>query len=181
MKQVTVNVEDLEALVFATGVIKQIESALNVRNDDPFVKPYLKATAAHDRLAKAIRDAKRGEAGTAINYDAALTDAEKRTLLELLDKVDEPFSGAVTIRALDKDKYSSLEAKGCVRFGTPFTGTAWTGETSPTLRKDPKHLVVEITAKGWPMVPPSIEQPPSKRSWWRNFRLGFLPGLGTRL
>ena len=40
MKTVTVDLEDLEKIVFATSVIKTIESTMAARKNDPFVRPH---------------------------------------------------------------------------------------------------------------------------------------------
>lgn len=60
-KPVTVDSDDLEALLFSTGGIKAIEDALQQRSEDPLVlqaKPRL--TAAHDRLTAEWRRQLRG-------------------------------------------------------------------------------------------------------------------------
>ena len=57
---VTVDYEDLEALLFATGAIKDVESAIKGRDRDPLAKSAAsRLTAAHDRVAAAWRRAKR--------------------------------------------------------------------------------------------------------------------------
>ena len=62
MTTVTIEAEDLETLLFATGAIKAMEAALWASKIDPLAqmaKP--KITAAHERLNRALLTAKRQE------------------------------------------------------------------------------------------------------------------------
>jgi hypothetical protein len=60
MITVTVDYDDLEALLFATGAIKDVENAIKGRDRDPLVRSTAsRLTAAHDRVAAAWRRAKR--------------------------------------------------------------------------------------------------------------------------
>ena len=60
MPDVTVNSDDLEALLFATGGIKDLESALDQRKRNPMVISGVgRLAGAHDRLSAAWRRAKR--------------------------------------------------------------------------------------------------------------------------
>lgn len=57
---VTVDSDDLEALLFATAAIKGVEQALKIASDDPFAdSSKARLTQAHDRIANAWRGAKR--------------------------------------------------------------------------------------------------------------------------
>ena len=60
MPSVTVDVDDLEALLFATSGIKDLEAALDQRRRNPMVTGTKgKLEGAHDRLSTAWRRAKR--------------------------------------------------------------------------------------------------------------------------
>lgn len=129
--KVEVEIEDLEMLVFSTAAIKTIEGALQHRLRDPFVKPYLGLTEAHDRLAAAMRNARRGGLHTAINWDEPLTVGELKLLLSL-DR-----GNAVHVSGSQRKNYKeidSLAAKGCVRIGQDIVGTIWSGETAPDIK-----------------------------------------------
>ncbi|HVX91570.1 MAG TPA: hypothetical protein VHC20_08260 [Candidatus Paceibacterota bacterium] len=144
MKTVTVSLEDLEAIVFATGVIKTIEGALASRKDDPFVKPYLDYTEAHNRLATAMRDARRADADTLVKYDAPLDDDEKQALTLLAKREDltelgkaEAFSISTAQKAPGPGEsmsvYDKLAAKGCVVMGNFVRGVLWAGASAAEL------------------------------------------------
>jgi hypothetical protein len=85
MTTVTVDLEDLTTVLFATGVVKTIEGALAARKNDPFVLPHLDFTEAHDRMASEMRNATRAAAGTLINWDAALTEGDIALLRKIVD------------------------------------------------------------------------------------------------
>jgi hypothetical protein len=62
MPTVIVETDDLEALLFATSGIKDLEAALDQRRRNPLVKSGMgKLEGAHDRLSTAWRRAKREE------------------------------------------------------------------------------------------------------------------------
>ena len=84
MTSVTVDLADLETLVMTTGALKTIEGALQARKADPFVREHLDFTAAHDRLATAMRNAMRASADTLVPFDEPLTEVE----IKLLRRID---------------------------------------------------------------------------------------------
>ena len=143
MSGVTVKLEDLEALVFSTGAIKAIEQALLLRKNDPFVKPYLDLTEAHNRLASAIRNARRSEAGTAVNWDDPLNENERKFLMDLT--IGEWVSP--TFR-LEHPEIDSLMAKGCLVMGQFVEGILWSDRTKPELKVSAKGFPLKVTARG---------------------------------
>ena len=157
MTQVTVDLADLEKLVFAAGAIKPIESALNARKNDPFVKPYLEFTDAHDRLATAMRNVRRSE--TIANWDAPLTVWETTALIS----ITEPF-----MRIEKKTDYDSLLFKGYVTIGQLLTGASWTGESTPELRLNPGEYVVKLTERGRATVRKEKQKSPSSSSMFSS-------------
>lgn len=168
MTAVTVDLADLETIVFATGAIKAIESALANRSADPFVRPHLNYAAAHDRLATAMRNASRAEAGTLVAFDEPLTKTEAKALRYVLDATD-PGKGArkkpgvaewfamsgMDKAGLDEDMsiYDRLAAKGCVQIGQFVTGVVWSGAPAPEVKADPERgFAAKITDRGRAML-----------------------------
>lgn len=155
MTAVTVELEDLEKIVFATAAIKTIESTLNARKNDPFVRPHLDFTEAHDRLATAMRNATRAAAGTAVSFDVPLTRTEARTLRSMVDALSARGDGIqlpwYRISGPDKadGEFESLAAKGCIRIGQFVTGIVWSGAPAADIKADPERgYGAEITARG---------------------------------
>lgn len=144
MTSVTIDLEDLETLVMTTGALKVIEGALHQRKNDPFTRPHLDFTAAHDRLATSMRNARRSEAGTLIEWDGELTEDEARALRHI-------ENGIVTqITSGEKQherEYDNLSAKGCIVMGQPVAGVVWAGATAPELTPCAGYAV-KITDRG---------------------------------
>lgn len=152
MRKVEVDLADLESLVFATAVIKTIEGALAQRQNDPFIKPHLPLTEVHNRLASAMRNATRAEAGTKTNWDEPLTE-EERGLLEKINSYvllgDPPLVFQITPNErLRTAEFDTLLAKGCIVLGTPVSGVIWSGDSKPELVKEPLKLLVKLTPRG---------------------------------
>lgn len=155
MTTATVELADLETIIFATGVIKTIEGALASRKNDPFVRPHLDFTEAHDRLATVWRNATRAQAGTAVNFDEPLTKTEARLMRDVIESLKVRKEGAnlqwFRIHGADKalGEYESLAAKGCIRMGQAVTGVVFAGEDRPQLVPDAdRGYLVEVTARG---------------------------------
>ena len=150
MPTVTVELEDLEKLVFTAGAMKTVEGALKQRREDPFVRDHLEFTDAHNRLAAAVRNVQRGNADTLVAWDGDLSQDE----IKLLRKVK---IGDVTILTRDQkapmdDEDMSiadrLAAKGCVVMGQLVKGVLWAGETKPILVVDSSGFPIKITSRG---------------------------------
>ena len=151
MTTVTVGLADLETLVMATAIIKTIESSLAQRKDDPFIKPHLNFSDAHDRLATAMRNATRAESGTLFDWDGELSDDE----IILLKDID---AGAIKMFSVsernpaNKEHYNqnidSLAAKGCIILGQCASAVVWAGANRPELKVDPSKFAVKITDRG---------------------------------
>ena len=143
MTSVTIDLEDLETLVMTTGALKMIEGALAQRKTDPFVRQHLDFTAAHDRCASVMRNARRAEAGTLVPWDGALDEVEEQLLRDL----DHTEMGERGI-GLHKVDYDSLAAKGCVVIGQQVGGVKWADDNQPHLRIIPSLFHVKITQRG---------------------------------
>jgi len=151
MTTVTVDLADLEKLVFAAAAIKTIESALQQRRNDPFIREHLDFTEAHTRCTQAMREASRRNAGTAVPYDEPLTKEEAKALQYVRDAVTNPDrgkSGPVMFNISVADKaaegqamsvYDRLQAKGCLKVGQWSIAIVWPGEDRPNLWPDPER------------------------------------------
>ena len=143
MTSVTVDLSDLETLVMTTGALKIIEGAISQRRSDPFVREHLDFTAAHDRLASAMRNARRAEAGTLVAWDGELDGVEVLLLRDVADR-----EMGVKGIGCHKEDYTTLEAKGCVTIGQEVQGILWSGEKQPDIRITPNYYSVRITDRG---------------------------------
>ena len=147
MTDVTVDSADLETIVFATAAIKAIEGQLAARKSDPFVRPHLEFTAAHDRLVSAMRNAARGTADTVVKWDGDLDDDE----MKMLKAVE---TGGLWITPKEKaagggfSAADRLAAKGCIVMGQFVRGILWGGASAPELQIDPKGFPLKITERG---------------------------------
>lgn len=159
VERVEVNVADLEAIIQAAGIIKTIEGALASRRTDPFVKPYLDFTDAHNRLTAAWRDAQRAEADTLVKYDAPLTREEVNALQYVAAGAPQGAPGGATyftISPEDKGEpgremsvYDQLSAKGLIRIGQWCVGVVWPGASQVSdVKPDPKGYAAQLTERG---------------------------------
>jgi hypothetical protein len=152
MPSVTVDLDDLETLVMTTAALKTIEGALNARKNDPFVRQHLEFGAAHDRLASAMRGAKRAGSGTLVDWDGALDDKE----IEFLRSLEDEEGGLSTLtpdqKVPNKGQAMSvadrLAAKGCVILGQRVTGILWSDNPRPLLTIDHSGFPIKITDRG---------------------------------
>lgn len=150
MTSVTVDADDLEALVFAAAAIKPIEAALSAHNRDPFVQQHVGNTAALERLAAAARQAKRADADTVVRWDEPLTKVELKLLrryaedgiTEITAKEKSPSAGAA-MSTVDQ-----LMCKGCVQIGTVVTGVIWSGASQVSDVVSSASFKVRVTARG---------------------------------
>lgn len=147
MIKVEVDIADLETLVFATAAIKAIESALQLRLNDPFVKPHLDFTEAHNRLTGAMNQARRATLQTAINWDEPLTSKELDFLYDLSKRKEGLRVGISGSARIEESAIDSLAAKGCIRIGQEIIGAIWAGETRPDIKPLPSFSVM-LTARG---------------------------------
>lgn len=155
MTDVTVQLEDLEALVFSTGVIRGIEGALAAFHRDPFSHPKIPLSEAHNRLASAMRNAMRAQAGTLVNWDEPLTDEELK-LLRRVEKGENKLPWIIIPPAEKAPKGSEamslvdrLMCKGCVVVGQLARAIVWSDSPGhPALQADPTGFAVKITPRG---------------------------------
>ena len=142
--KVEVEIEDLETIIFATAIIKSIESALQQRKQDPFIKPHLDYTAASEALTQAMNSARRSVADTKIEWDGALTKDEQALLKEFV--ASNTFEVTAEFRLKTKE-VDQLAAKGCIRIGQLVSGAVWPGEDRPDLRPVQGYALA-ITSRG---------------------------------
>ena len=164
MTAVTVDLDDLEKVVMATGAIKTIEQALNTRRHDPFVPPESAYTDAHKRLASAMLNAKRSTADTVVKFDEPLTDEEGKALQRAAKektKLETPsgqvrtdlFLIATQQKIPDEGEVMSvwdrLAAKGCIVMGSVVNGVLWAGADRITdAMVDHGGYAIKITDRG---------------------------------
>ena len=153
MTKVTVDHDDLETIIFATAAIKTIEGALAARKSDPFVRPHLDYTAAHDRLASAMRNAKRAEnQDTLVKFDDPLTGEEMTALTGVHEATTGKYASRFMVLSTKagiggKVIYDQLAAKGCVEMGTLVHGVVWSGASNPELEPEAAYGI-RLTARG---------------------------------
>lgn len=136
-KSVTVDSDDLQALLFTTGAIKQVESAMAMRTRDPLVKvaqPVL--SQAHDRLARQWRAALRED--THPLWGQPLDDDEAAILTDLATDCYETRT---------PKEFSKLNAKGYLEMGAVYDAVCWPGSDSPHLT-DCARFRLRVTTRG---------------------------------
>ncbi len=147
MTTVTVELEDLKALVYATGAMKAIEAAILQAKRDPFAAPHIKSS--HDRVANAVRHAERSARSgeTAVAWDAPLEPEE----LKVLRRIADPGEALRRVRRSRAYEFclDELSAKGMIDIGGPATCVLWAGDSQASeLVVDPAWLAVRITERG---------------------------------
>lgn len=162
MPQVTVDAKDLEALIFGTaglkGVAQACQSALKVADNDPLVqnaKPDFEL--AHDRLAKAWREAQRRETRPEIFRDP--------TPHELQAMVDLYQAGALGKRGQEisvrSARYSQLRAlllTGMAEYGAAREAVMWGSSGEVAVTDFPEVQRVRLTPRGRDMAYAEIER-----------------------
>lgn len=163
MTQVTVDLDDLKALVFGTGVIKNIEGSLTSFKSDPFTKTKVPLTEAHDRLATAMRNAERGQLDTVVKFDEPLNKDEQIALNAIAATITAQIKGkkidldqvkviSVQEKAAEGEQmsvYDRLAAKGMVEMGQFIRGILWAGASAPAIVGDTKGFAARLTRRGY--------------------------------
>jgi hypothetical protein len=131
---ITVNLEDLETLIFAAGAMKPIEIAMDTRKRDPFVLKELPITAAINRLATEARSARRSKETYATPWDGELNDDEQAWLAAVCDPYNPNEKGRrrapfdiIPEDHLGEEAIHTLNAKGMLVIGTSVRGVVWPG------------------------------------------------------
>lgn len=175
MTQVTVDLDDLKALVFGTGAIKNIEGSLASFKSDPFTKTKVPLTEAHDRLASAMRNAERGQLDTVVKFDEPLTKDEQLALVAVSASVkvavkakkgdlDQVKMISVEEKAAAGEQmsvYDRLAAKGMIEMGQFIRGILWSGASAPAIVGDTKGFAARLTRRGYGALE-QIQQKPNK-------------------
>lgn len=154
--QVTVDLDDLEAIVFGTGVIKNIEGSLASFKNDPFTRTKVPLTEAHDRLASAMRNARRAGADTLVKWDEPLTKEEQIALAAVAAACKEAgdvkvLSGKQKGGSGVMSDWDRIAAKGMIEMGQFITGILWAGQQSPAITAKPE-FAARLTSRGKNML-----------------------------
>lgn len=142
--KVEVEIEDLQTIIYATSIIKMIESALSSRKQDPFVIPHLNYTEAHNNLVTAMNHARRATADTVVEWNGALDDKEKELLEQFVASDTFEINGDFRLKNKHVD---SLAAKGCIRIGQLVAGAVWPGQDRADIKPLP-GFALAITQRG---------------------------------
>jgi hypothetical protein len=172
MPSVTIDLADLETIVMTTGALKTIEGALAQRKQDPFVRQHLDFTAAHDRLASAMRNARRAEAGTLVAWDGELDEDEVNALRHIDSGKRVQISGH---EKQNYHEYDGLSAKGCIVMGQPVVGVIWAGEERPALTPC-QGFALKITDRGREKLAKIDAKPMTEEELLRGLEdMGYIP------
>lgn len=145
--QVTVDLKDLETIIYSTASIKQIEHVLAARKYDPLVKSELEYKSAHDNLVFAMNSAIRAQNQTMTSWDGELTEEELDYLKSLSSSLMERIVPEVDAKKRFELPIDQLAAKGCVKIGQCVRGAIWPGQTQADL-KAVDLFAVMITPRG---------------------------------
>lgn len=153
---VTVNLDDLEKVIFGTAAVKTIEAAMDARKRDPLIPPRRDLSDALQRLTDAARSVRRGQETYITPWDEPLDNAENQTLNYVCANYD-PADWDKRMTRIDVTDYANqritttfdqLANKGMVVIGNPVIGVIWPGADQPEFRPDPTHYLVKPTARG---------------------------------
>ena len=147
MTEVSVDLDDLKALVYATGAVKAIEQTIIQARRDPFSAPYM--TMSHGRIAQAIlhaeRSARSGE--TATGWDDPLSDGEVDLLMKCGDE-RMPFERFTRANRASMP-IDSLASKGMIIIGQCVHAVIWAGaSTVSDVIADGVWFAVKVTPRG---------------------------------
>lgn len=141
-KLVTVDSDDLKAVLFSTGVIKAVEGALKQHQDDPLVlmvKGDLEA--AHNRLASHLRRAEREDR---LKPSDEPLDTE---CIGALNRFSTEARGGIIWGNPRLKGFDGLRERGMVEFGVPYQIFHWSDSQSYT-REDRPVQVARLTERG---------------------------------
>ena len=153
MTTVTIEAEDLETLLFATGAIKAMEAALWASKIDPLAqmaKP--KITAAHERLNRVLIVAKRQETRPELFTPA--TQMEIAAVLSVVGLIRksgvkaETLGVGIPVQSHLYTQMSSLRDRGFVELGSYRESVIWASSGVITSADSPLRQHVRLTARG---------------------------------
>lgn len=151
-KPVTVDSDDLEKVVMATGVVKQFEQIIKQHKTDPFVchDPDT-LTLAHNRLAAEMVRSKRGELHP--QYDEPLSKDAVDRLFDIFSEIQRSEKYSVIdpawMRPIGKPPkwFNELHQKGMIEIGSVFECVLWQSDPKQT-REDKAEFRVRLTDRG---------------------------------
>ena len=165
MPTVEVDLDDLEALIFVSAAIKNIEGALMSFRRDPFVQSAQgKFIPAQKRLEVACRNAKRSAApkdgpyykNTMVHFDEPMLTENKKLLVSLyasrnqhgLVRVQTHASSLEAKHGPVKLALDSLSVRGMIEVGNYVDGGLWLGDDFPIIGVNHEFYMVRFTARG---------------------------------
>lgn len=163
MTDITINLEDLETLIFAAAAVKSIEIAIDTRKRDPFVPKEAPIAAALQRLSADARSARRSKETYATPWDGELGDDEKKWLERICKDYDPNnrelrtlLISADVLYGRDKDPtlaprqgpIHALSNKGMLAIGTAAAAVVWPGADQPEFWPLPNYFYLMPTPRG---------------------------------
>lgn len=160
MTDITINLEDLETLIFGTAAVKAIEIAMDTRKRDPFVPNNQKITEALNRLSTEARSARRSKETYITPWDGPLDEGERGCLENFCidydpnnreDRVTTILASVLYGKggpALPGGPIHGLANKGMIAIGTAAKAVIWPGADQPEFWPDPSLFYVTPTPRG---------------------------------
>lgn len=148
-KQVTVDSDDLETLLFSTGVVKQMEQIIQQRNGDPFVQiaPAI-LKAAHDRVAAEWRRVMREphpSSNEPVSMDALL-------FLRQLPMLGGNRLKEITHAMMMAGHYHELHTKLMIEYGNLHEMVYWSSSQERQKLNMVARIVVRMTPRGYQLL-----------------------------
>lgn len=142
---VTIDSDDIEKLIFATGALRDVEHALDQSKGDQLVRNgQLGLTEARSRIERAWRGALR----TAVKPLPEITDIDLAALREFVPSwADSKIGYPVDVRTARYGDAQRLMAKGLVELGASRLSVIWSAGASITHKDDPFQQRVRFTQR----------------------------------
>lgn len=159
---VEVDSDDLETLVYATGVVKAMELAIAAaKNDQQWLGVQPAIAAAVDRVAHAWRAAKKP-------LDRVPPSLAEQQMLIALEKKGATAEHGIPVD--DPHIYRQMVARGLVKIGVHQHRMVWNSEPVPEFSQDAQQRL-KLTDYAISVLPNPDDKPP-RRSWLKGWMNG---------